>query len=146
VTDAAGDVWVLNSTGVTELPVGNYDAGQTNYTPGGFDCNAGVGTGYNCPIGIAVDGARSLWIVADASLNVVELPAANYSQALSFPVPGLSYEFLSSIAIDQAGNVWAANLESSTISELVGLAKPVMTPLQTCLALETSNPGQDCVP
>jgi hypothetical protein len=144
-TDAAGDVWVLSFTGVSELPVGNYDAGQVNYAPVEFTCGVD-GKGPNCPDAIAIDGAGAVWLTGDASLNVVELPATNYGAALSYPASGASNDWLSSVAIDAAGNVWVTNPSSSSISDLVGLAKPVMTPLQACLAFETNNPGQPCVP
>jgi len=86
-TDAAGDVWVLNFTGVSELPAGNYDAGQVSYAPVEFTCGAD-GKGPNCPDAIAIDGAGDLWLTGDASLNLVELRATNYNAASQYPVPG----------------------------------------------------------
>ena len=55
-------------------------------------------------------------------------------------------DLYTSLAIDAAGNVWVTDRDSSYESELVGVAKPVMTPIQSCLAFETNNPGQACVP
>ena len=145
-TDAAGDVWVLNSSGVSELPAGNYDDGQVSFAPGGFNCGGGVGSGYNCPVALAIDGAGNVWFTGDTLLTVAELPASNYNAGLIYPIRGSSVDSLTSLGIDAAGNVWMTNSMSFSVSELVGLAKPVMTPVQSCLAFETANPGHPCVP
>ena len=142
--DAEGDVWVPTWNGVSELPAGNYDDGQVSFAPGEFDC--GGGNNYNCPNDIAIDGAGDVWLSGDTILDLAELPASNYNAGLSYPIRGSAVDSVTSLGIDAAGNVWMTNGMSGTISELVGLAKPVMTPLQSCLAFETNNPGQPCVP
>ena len=98
------------------------------------------------PSAIVIDGATNVWLIGDSSLYVVELPAANYAAANTYTVPGSSDDVLSSLGVDAAGNVWVTNLVSSSVNELIGVAKPVVTPLQNCLAFETANPGHPCVP
>ncbi len=144
-TDAAGNIWVPDFTGVTELPVGNYEMGQLSYAPRGFNCDPGFGA---CPDAIAIDGAGNVWLAGDSTLAVAELSAANYNLTpLRYTTfRGTTVDLYTSLAIDAAGNVWVTNQGSSYASELVGVAKPVMTPLQNCLAFETNNPGQACVP
>jgi len=138
-TDAAGDIWVTNFFGASELPVGNYEAGQVSYSAAPF-------TGRVAASAIAIDGATNVWLIGDSGLYVVELPAVNYAAANIYTIPGSSDDVLSSLGVDAAGDVWVTNSVSSSVNELVGLAKPVMTPVQNCLAFETKNPGQACVP
>jgi streptogramin lyase len=144
-TDAAGNIWVPDFTGVTELPFGNYEMGQMSYATRGFNCEPGFGA---CPDAIAIDGAGNVWLAGDSTLAVAELSSANYnSTPLRYATfRGKGVDLYTSLAIDAAGNVWVTDRDSSYESELVGVAKPVMTPLQSCLAFETNNPGQACVP
>jgi DNA-binding beta-propeller fold protein YncE len=44
------------------------------------------------------------------------------------------------IAIDGSGSIWVANQNSSILSEIVGAAAPVVTPIDT--ATRTSKLGQ----
>jgi len=32
------------------------------------------------------------------------------------------------------------------VTEMLGLAKPVVTPIQSCLSFEAAHPGQACLP
>jgi len=78
---------------------------------------------------MAIDGNGTVWIAnANASGSISELstglsstisPAAGYG-ALNAPV---------AVAVDGSGNVWTANSGDSSISEFVGLAAPVTTPI-----------------
>ena len=72
--------------------------------------------------------------------TVVELTAASsYATAINFTTTGAGFAVPSSLAIDAAGNVFAANEDGPTVSptgsvsELIGLASPVLTPVQACL-------------
>ena len=68
------------------------------------------------------------------SNNLSELTAAsNYTNGLSF-APFFEIHGQYALALDASGNVWVANNALDTISQFIGLAKPVLTPFQACLA------------
>lgn len=98
------------------------------------------------PSGIAIDGSGNAWAIGSASPVLVEL---NNSQAVlsgangyvdAAPlnvIPGCTVppahtcvvpRYSRVLAIDGSGNVWVTNTDSS-VSEFVGAATPVVTPL-----------------
>ena len=97
--------------------------------------NPYTGGGLNHPQGIAVDGAGNVWVANYRGPSITELAGAASStpgKVLSPPAgfapdAGLLQAF--AIAIDASGNVWATNFGSNTLTEFVGLAAPVKTPL-----------------
>ncbi len=79
--------------------------------------------------------------------SVSELTAASsYATGLNFAPTGASFMAPNSIALDGSGNVFVANSAGDSVSEILGLAKPVITPIQSCVVYWTSHPGQNCVP
>ncbi len=134
VTDPnLGEVARLNSTGT---PVTT----ASGYTGGGL-------TGAQAD---AIDGNGSVW-VADAKGNA--LSALSSSGSALSPSTGYQGGSLSSpvsLAIDSSGNIWIANGapltrggQVATLTEFVGLAAPVITPLaqQVSLTQIAQRPG-----
>lgn len=130
--DSAGNAWVANETGnsVTEFsPSGSV------LSPAGITLNEFGGGGLNAPYAIAIDGAGNVWLPNSGSSTVTEfnskgtpLSPYNFSGAAGgFTGGGLSAP--SGIAIDQAGDVWVTDSGSSSVTEVIGAAAPVMTPL-----------------
>ena len=133
--DSSGNVWVANKSGasVSELTAPDYTTGAV-FSP--------AGAAINEPLALDFDSADNLWVANDAGNNLSELTAAsNYTAGLSFaPFSEIHGQF--SMALDASGNVWVANNALDTVSQFIGLAKPVLTPIQACLAK-----GHDvCVP
>ncbi|MGO9451900.1 MAG: hypothetical protein ACLQDV_12815 [Candidatus Binataceae bacterium] len=62
---------------------------------------------------------------------------------LNFAPSGAGFNGPSGVAIDAAGNVWVAN-DGGSVAEIVGLARPVLTPLVACLTQPT--PQAVCLP
>jgi hypothetical protein len=108
--DSAGNVWVANGSGGTgctnsyarsntpcgslsELTVADDYATGLNFTPSG--------TGFDRPVGLAVDGAGDVWVTNRSG------GAGCSASPLAAPC--------------------------GSISEFIGLAKPVLTPTQACL-------------
>jgi len=131
--DASGNVWSANHSGSTVSLVSNT----------GTVISAGyTGGGLNDPNGIAVDGNGTVWVTNYRGGSFTELAgagSANHGTALS-PSTGYGADVNLvepfGIAIDASGNVWISNFDSvpaqgqqGTITEFVGLATPVNTPL-----------------
>ena len=64
---------------------------------------------------------NSLVVLSGASAGVVS-PAQGYGLDATLSEPY-------GLAIDASGNVWLSNSGTSTLTEMVGLASPVRTPL-----------------
>ncbi|MES2392769.1 MAG: NHL repeat-containing protein [Acidobacteriota bacterium] len=87
-----------------------------------------VGGGMNAPTGLAVDGSDIIW-----TTNSV----ANTGGLSAFTATGTAHTSASlgalqspiGIAVDASGNIWTANSGDNTLTEFVGLASPVVTPL-----------------
>ncbi len=43
------------------------------------------------------------------------------------------------VALDASGNVWVTNEGNSSLTELVGIGTPVLTPITACLKLNTGH-------
>ena len=124
--DAAGNVWVTNYLGdsVSEISAAGTVI-SSGYTGGGL----------LHPQGIAVDGAGTVWVANFRGNSISELAGANAAhpgQILSpsagwAPTPTSLQTF--AIAIDSSGNLWVTNFADNSITELVGIATPVRTPL-----------------
>jgi streptogramin lyase len=140
--DASGNIWVSDPSGdVSEFHSdGTYDA-----------------RGINDPIGLGVvlaayslsiDGAGNVWF-PDHDHNVVNEVDNNGNlvspNPYSVPPSGnTGYQFgtgaLNSaygLAVDGSGNVWVTNAGNNSLTELVGAAAPVVTPIATGVANNT---------
>ena len=124
--DASDNVWVANyydnSVGLLSSSAKVVSSGYT-------------GGGINHPQGIAVDGAGNVWVANYRGPSLTELagattssPGSPLSPAAGFG-PDASLLEAFAIAIDAAGNVWVTNFGNNTLTEFVGLAVPVRTPL-----------------
>jgi hypothetical protein len=97
---------------------------------------------------MALDSAGDVF-AANGSSSVSELTAgAEYIAGSSFSPMGANLCQPDALAIDAAGNIFVANACSAVagtapaVSELLGIAAPVLTPPQACLKL-----GQNiCLP
>jgi hypothetical protein len=125
--DSADNVWsanfYANSVGLVS-PAGTVLSGS-GYTGGGM----------NAPRSIAVDGSGNAWVVSEHGPSLAEFSSAssaNYGTLLS-PSSGWGADAKLlepySLAIDAAGNIWVSNYGNNTLTEFIGLAAPVKTPL-----------------
>jgi len=125
--DRAGNVWVSNfySDSISEVSSAGLIL-SNGYTAGGL----------SHPQAIAIDGAGNLWIANYRGSSISELAGVSATApagtALS-PAAGFgSHSAMRqgyAIAVDASGNIWVSNFGSNTITEFVGLATPVKTPL-----------------
>jgi DNA-binding beta-propeller fold protein YncE len=87
------------------------------------------GGGLNIPYAAACDGAGLVW-VANLGANLISAfdPSGSpISPSTGYTSPG--FDVPASIAIDGSGNVWVGNGEAGTVTELIGAATPVVTPV-----------------
>ena len=124
--DQRGYVWVANYAGDSISQISNSGTVVSNgYTGGGIDH----------PQGIAMDGAGSVWIANYRGTSLSQLAGSSSSNpgaALSPTIGwGSDANLLEAfaIAIDASGNLWVTNFGSNTLTEFIGLAVPVKTPL-----------------
>lgn len=125
-----GHMWVANysTSSISELELNN--DGTVTVVSGGY-----TGGGIDHPDGIAVDGSGNVWVANWGGDTVSELQCAscgNPGQPLS-PVSGFGTDANLhapyGIALDSSGNVWVSNFHSDTITQILGAATPVSTPL-----------------
>ena len=125
-----GHIWTANffSNTISELELkkdGTVETVSKGYSGGGL----------NHPNGISVDGAGNVWVGNFDGNTITELQGANsgrpgeaISSRRGFGVDAALLDPYG-IAIDSSGNVWVSNQGSSTITQFVGAATPVKTPL-----------------
>jgi len=124
--DAHNNVWVANYFGDSISELSSTGTVISNgYTSGGI---------YH-PQGIAVDGAGSVWVANYRGNSLTELagataatPGAGLSPSTGYGTDANMLEPYG-LAIDASGNVWVSNEGVNTITEFVGIAVPVKTPL-----------------
>jgi len=130
--DQSNNVWVANFYGST---VALISSGGKIVSGAGY-----VGGGIDQPQSIAVDGAGNAWALSYRSpigRNPVltELSGATSASpgAVLSPTGGLGNDAQMveafDVAIDAAGNVWASSFGSNVLTQFIGLAAPVKTPL-----------------
>ncbi len=137
--DSAGDMWYISVGGAACKAPPYQGKGSvllpTCYSQGGT--NAG-GINIQNPRGIALDGAGFVWVGSRGDVTQPLLqpgvfpidPATStaiVSVARPYASPSLSAGSLR-VAVDGSGNVWVL-LGDNTVTEFVGAATPVVTPL-----------------
>ncbi len=134
--DVAGDIWVANAAGnsVTEL--------TSNSTARNFAPSGPGGASFNTPYGLAIDAAGNVW-ATNSNGSVTEL-TPNSGLAANFALSSAYFDVPYGLAIDAAGNVWVPNYDNNSVAEIVGAARPVLTPLVACLT--HSPPAAVCLP
>jgi hypothetical protein len=127
--DQGGNVWIANYYGNSISEVNSCGTLQLGALTGG---------GVDHPQGIAVDGAGTVWMTNFLSNSISELSGATSSTVSTpgtFLSPSTGFGSDASIlqpyglAIDASGNIWVSNFGNSTLTEFVGVAAPVKTPL-----------------
>jgi sugar lactone lactonase YvrE len=128
--DQHGNAWIANYYGdnVSEISsAGVVLTGTTPYTGGGLAH----------PQGIAIDGAGNAWVANYRGPSITELAGVatagaavgtTLSPAAGFaPDAALSEAY--AIAADASGNLWISNFGTNILTEFIGQASPVRTPL-----------------
>lgn len=126
--DGSGNIWVADNYGQALSEFNSTGTANMN--------SPFAGGGLSNSYGIAIDGSGSVWVANSGSISSISefsssgsaVSGANgyKSSALNYPV---------GLAVDGSGNVWVANSSASAngVTEFVGAASPVVTPLAAAL-------------
>jgi hypothetical protein len=131
--DQLGNIWVANYYGnsISEISSSGVVLANGSYAGGGIDH----------PQGIAVDGAGNVWISSYRSPPGFSSALTELAGASNTAVPGTVLSPAAglgldaglvepfAVAVDASGNLWISNFATSTLTEFIGLAAPVRTPL-----------------
>lgn len=124
--DQKGNIWIANYYGNSVSEVD---------TCGTLKLDAATGGGVVRPQGIAVDAAGTVWIANYQGNSLSELAGASSSEPGKFLSPSTGFGSDASLldpyslAIDASGNLWLANSGRNTLTEFIGVAAPVKTPM-----------------
>jgi streptogramin lyase len=122
--DASGDIWTANYGGYSISELSN--SGALISPSNGFDIPTRAG---QYPYAIAVDGASNVWVAEATGASVVEYAPTGALISSSIGYTSGSIRTPSGVAVDGSGNVWIANSYEQVITELIGAAAPVVTPI-----------------
>jgi hypothetical protein len=139
--DHSGNVWVANGGtyyGSQTYGLAKFSSNGALLSPpsseqhiGGYDDLVRQG-----PVAIAIDGAGRVFVLHNFNI-ISEL---NNDGSLVTTYAGYTDSSLNtpnSMAVDGSGNAWVANFHGSSLTEFVGLAVPVVTPIAAGVANNT---------
>jgi DNA-binding beta-propeller fold protein YncE len=120
--DSSGNVYSANTTGNSVTRFNSLGTVGATFTAGGL----------NGPVALAVSGTSYIWVANSTgnSLSLFNSSGTAYSPVTT-GLTGGSMSTPSALAIDTAGNLWVANSGNSSVTEFIGAADPVVTPLAT---------------
>jgi sugar lactone lactonase YvrE len=125
-TDQNNNIWLANYTSSSISEVNSC---------GTLLLDAITGGGVKYPQGIAIDGAGTVWVGNVHGNSVSEIAGSSSSSPGTFLSPSSGFATDASllepygVAIDASGNVWVSNACQDTLTELIGVATPIKTPL-----------------
>ncbi len=143
--DNGGNVWVINS----QSGYPNSGTSLSKLSPTGAPLSgSGITTGPQGPYSLAIDGANNVWVatgydVSGTPLSVYELAPSGATE-LAISNPNQFREYLDgpqSIAVDSTGSVWVSNGLAYTVTQFIGAATAVVTPLAANLQSPYNNPA-----
>ena len=101
-----------------------------------------ISSNFDDPQFIVFDGANNCW-TSNLSNGAVTLwnRTVVSTGVFSNYTAGGTISGAEGIAVDGSGNVWVANSGNNTVSELIGIGAPVVTPLESALKAPYSEPA-----
>ena len=125
-TDQNSNVWVANYYGNSISEVNSC---------GTLVLDDATGGGVEHPQGIAVDGAGSVWVANFLGNSLSEIAGSSSAAPGTFVSPSTGFGGDAAmlqpygLAIDASGNIWVSNFGNNTLTQFLGVAAPVKTPL-----------------
>jgi hypothetical protein len=125
-TDQNGNIWIGNyyGNGISEVN-----------SCGKLELDSAKGGGVNHPQGIAVDGAGTVWVGNYLGNSISQLDGSSSTTPGTFVSPstgfGTDADLLEpyGVAVDASGDIWVSNFGNNTLTQFIGAAAPVKTPL-----------------
>jgi streptogramin lyase len=125
--DGSGNAWIANYIGITNNTITEISSAGTPVVGSPYSEAGSYG-----PQAIAIDGSGNAWVANNAVSSLTEISTGGTTLS---PVSGYTsggFDGPNAIAVDPSGNVWVSNNgNSSFITELIGAATPVVTPVAT---------------
>ena len=118
--DGSGNIWAsdFNENAISELNSSGTAISGSPYSGGGL----------SKPDVVAIDGSGNVWVGNQGySISKFNSSGTAISGPHGYAAAGLVHP--NAIAIDGSGNVWAGNYSDESITEFVGAATPVVTPV-----------------
>jgi hypothetical protein len=136
--DTSSNIWVANHAG-NSLSKFNGPTGAALTGTEGI-----IGGGLSAPQQLAIDGSENLWTANTASgvNSVTELNSAGTPLSPPAGFTGGPLKGPTNLALDGSGNVWVASDGGNTLTEFIGAATPVVTPLVANFLTGTKTAGQ----
>jgi hypothetical protein len=135
--DGGDHIWTVDqgsSKGVSEL---------LGYTGAATSASNGYSAGINSASSIAIDGAGTAWIAncrvncsGTGADNIVHLSTSGTSLLPSDGLQSSTLNKPTAVAIDMSGNLWVSSAGSANMTEVVGVATPVVDDLATAASLD----------
>ena len=134
--DSSDNVWFTSGK---NNAIGRVDASGNVVSPGtGY-----TGGGLTYPAQLAIDGSNRVWVVNRDGNSVSAFnhdgsaisPATGYQPSgqlapdPSIPTNRVGIRDPHGLAIDGSGNVWVTNFTANSVTEIIGLATPAVTPI-----------------
>ena len=125
-TDQSNNVWVANYYGDSISEVSDNSAVLLNGITGG---------GVLHPQGIAIDGSGTVWVANYRGNSISEVSGASSASPGTFLSPANGFGTDASLlepyglVLDASGNGWVSNFGNDAITQFVGIATPIRTPL-----------------
>ena len=136
--DSGDNVWFTSGK---NNAIGRVDSNGNIVSPGtGY-----TGGGLTYPAQLAIDGSNRVWVVNRDANSISAFnhdgsaitPATGYQPSgqqapdPSIPIERIGIRDPHGLAIDGSGNVWVTNFTANSVTEIIGLATPVVTPIST---------------
>ena len=124
--DQTGNVWIANFYGNSISEVD---------TCGMLELDAAKGGGVLRPQAIAVDGAGTVWVANYQGNSLSEIGGATGAAPGMFLSPSTGFGADASLfgpyslAVDASGSIWVSNSGRNTLTQFIGVAAPVKTPM-----------------
>jgi hypothetical protein len=114
--DANGNVWSINLD----------RASLSQFSPTGQWIANASGAGLSAASTLAIDSAGTLWI-ANGSGTLSALTSSG-APAAQTPIASPNLDAPASLSVDASGSLWIANAGNNTVTEVLGIAAPVVAP------------------
>jgi hypothetical protein len=145
--DGSGNAWMSSGFGGAIIEIshaGSFVSGSSGYTGGGM----------SLPICVAIDGAGNAWVTnytgtfpSLTGITLVELSnsgsvLSGASGYLNAPLVAFEQNAVNPTALDGSGNIWLANNgTNNSVTEVIGAAVPVITPISAGLPSTFASNG-----